>query len=84
MQEIHFESTVLASPAIYDEQKQIMTLEFRRGPKYNYLDFTPQDCAEFAAAESKTKHFLTVIKPRFACVKLPPEEKTSGEETGNN
>jgi KTSC domain len=84
MPEIHFESALLTSPAVYDEQKQIITLEFRGGQKYNYQDFTPQDWAEFAAAESKGKHFLRVIKPKFVCTKLPPEEKTSAEETGNN
>ena len=78
MIELQFESGLLKSPAVYDAKRAVLTLEFNRGGKYNYSEFTPQDWAEFVAAESKGKYFLRVIKPKFACSKLPPEEKTPG------
>jgi KTSC domain len=76
-----FESSMLKSPAFYDPETQVLTLEFARGQKYNYLEFTPQDWADFVSAVSKSSHFLHVIKPRFACVKLPPEEKPDAEKS---
>jgi frataxin-like iron-binding protein CyaY len=81
MIELTFESGLLKSPAVYDAEKQVLTLEFNRGGKYNYSEFTPQDWAEFIAADSKGKHFLRVIKPKFACTKLPPEETPDGAKS---
>jgi hypothetical protein len=74
MEEMIFESGLLKSPAKYEAEKQVLTLEFNRGGRYNYAEFTPADWADFIAADSKGKHFLRVIKPKFACAKLPPEE----------
>lgn len=77
---MEFESELLKPPAQYDEEKQILTLEFKRGGKYEYAEFTPQDWADFVAAESKGRHFLKVIKPHFACTRLPLEENEDGEK----
>jgi hypothetical protein len=67
------ESGLLKSFA-YDAEKQILMLQFQRGGCYEYSEFTPQDMAAFEVAESKGKHFLREIKPKFACKKLPAEE----------
>jgi|HubBroStandDraft_1064217.scaffolds.fasta_scaffold00161_20 hypothetical protein len=82
MEILEFHSELLKAPALYDEAKQILTLEFQRGGKYEYLEFTPDDWAAFAASDSKGRHFLKVIKPHFACSKLPEEESTDGEKSG--
>lgn len=53
----------------YDPTTRRMVIEFASGSRYAYPDVSPEDHAEFAAADSLGSHLHNHIKPKYKGVK---------------
>lgn len=54
----------------YNEEEQVLELEFNNGAVWQYFEFTIDDWNNFNAAESKGKYFLENIKGKFKEFKI--------------
>lgn len=77
MNRTKIDSSLLAS-AGFDEAAQTIEVEFAprkgqaTGDVYQYGPCSKEVWESFQAAESRGKHFLSQIKPKFAATKVPP------------
>ena len=77
------DSTAIRSMG-YDASRRELDVEFREsGDVYRYLDVSPDEYAEFVAAESKGTHLNQVIKVRhrFIAMKRKRSRYGPGRET---
>jgi hypothetical protein len=63
------ESKMFISVA-YDAQPCTLYLRFRSGDVYRYFQFSDDDYQHFLTAESKGRHFLSLIRNRFPSERL--------------
>ena len=66
---IPIDSTAIAR-AGYNDQKRVLTLEYRNGRTYQYLDVPPQIYQELLSSGSVGEFVNLEIKPNYACVEV--------------
>jgi hypothetical protein len=49
----------------YDQEEQILRLQYRGGETYDYLDVPPEEFDEFMSAPSRGIYANKVIKPNY-------------------
>jgi hypothetical protein len=57
-------SSMMEEPT-YNSETQTLTIRFTNGVTHAYPSFTPEQFAEFHAAPSWGKYFVTHIRPRY-------------------
>jgi hypothetical protein len=73
MERTPLDSTLLKSQA-YDPATGTLEIEFLKGGTYQYFNVPAKAHAEFLAAESQGKHFLTKIKGAYGFKKVEVPE----------
>ena len=58
-------NSALLKATEYNPESQELVIEFNNGKKYLYKEFDQAKYDAFAGAESKGKHFLAEIKPKY-------------------
>lgn len=54
----------------HEDETNVLTVTFRNGSKYEYVDVTQEEYATFRDAESHGKHLNAEIKPNKPCTKI--------------
>lgn len=65
----------LAKSIGYDKDLAVLEVEFHNGGVYQYPGVTDEEVFELLNAKSVGSHFLKVIKPKHAGVRVPVESE---------
>jgi len=61
----------LIKAVLYDEEREVLQIEFKKGGKYEYAMVTPEMWREFSSADSLGAYFCANIKGILPSKPLP-------------